>query len=80
MCLLTKSLYGLKQAPLAWNHTIDTHLHQNGFVPTVANPCIYTRGTELGIAFIALYVDDCIIITDQKQVNEVKGWLHIPFV
>ena len=41
VCRLIKSLYGLKQALLTWNLAIDSHLHDSGFIPMDADPCIY---------------------------------------
>ena len=69
-CLL-KSLYRLKQAPLKWNRAINTHLHKSHFKPTNSDPCIYIhQGHHLAI--IALYVDDCTIITHKSKLRGIK--------
>jgi hypothetical protein len=56
------SLYGLKQAPLKWNKMIDSHLYTNSFEPTNADLCIYVKHVRGLTSFIALYMDDCMII------------------
>ncbi|ELR18389.1 copialike retrotransposable element, putative, partial [Acanthamoeba castellanii str. Neff] len=68
---LLKSLYGLKQALLKWNHTINTHLCKSHLEPTDLDLCIYIcQGHHLAI--IALYVDDCTIITHKSKLRGVK--------
>jgi hypothetical protein len=58
---LKKSLYGLKQSPREWNHNIDAYLRCCKFKVLDADPCIYTRTDALGLAYVALYVDDLIL-------------------
>ena len=41
MCKLNN---GLKQAPLAWNQTIDEHLHASGFQVLLSDLCVYVKG------------------------------------
>ncbi|ELR14134.1 Retrovirusrelated Pol polyprotein from transposon TNT 1-94, putative [Acanthamoeba castellanii str. Neff] len=65
------SLYGLKQAPLEWNCTIDAHLCKSHFEPTDLDPCIYIRQGH-HLAIVALYVNDCTIITHKSKLRGVK--------
>jgi hypothetical protein len=79
VCKLKKSLYGLKQAPLLWNRTIDEFLHKLGFSPTAADPCIYEREQDQRKAFISLYVDDCVVIADRRDIDPIKRALASKF-
>jgi hypothetical protein len=56
-----KSLYGLKQAPRLWNKTLDDNLIAMGFRKSDIDPCIYSRGNDSNILYVAVYVDDLII-------------------
>jgi Reverse transcriptase (RNA-dependent DNA polymerase) len=70
--MLKKSLYVLKQAPRERNKCINEFLFSIGFTNTEADPCIYKR-TEKGpynkdqYTIVALYVDDQIIATSNKD-------------
>jgi hypothetical protein len=79
MCCLQKSLYSLKQAPLDWNQTIDAYLKRHDFKPTQIDPCIYVCTQNNRTAFIAVYVNDCMIIAPDEQIDEIKGLLHQGF-
>ncbi|ELR18363.1 GagPol, putative [Acanthamoeba castellanii str. Neff] len=80
MCRLLKSLYGLKQAPHEWNHTLDAHLCDNNFKPTVTDLCIYVcQQEDHQLVVIAVYVNDCTIITPKHLLNETKNVLHQHF-
>lgn len=41
---------------------IDSHLCTNSFEPTNADLCIYVKHVRGLTSFIALYMDDCMII------------------
>lgn len=72
VCRLNKSLYGLKQASHEWYQAIDQHLQKNGFKPTPADPCLYYSYYKDKIVFIALYVDDCIIMAPRGCSKPIK--------
>ncbi len=72
VCKLNKSLYGLKQSPRVWNRTIDNYLKSKGFSCISADPCIYIFNDTRGIAIIALYVDDNLLICNTKLLPWVK--------
>ena len=40
VCKLKKSLYGFKQSSRCWNATLDCHLKDMGFYPSISDPCI----------------------------------------
>ena len=67
---LDRALYGLKQAPRVFNTTLNKHVvEQMGFIPCATDPCVYRKDTEYGPIFLAVYVDDLIIIG--KNVGEI---------
>jgi hypothetical protein len=60
---LQKSLYGLKQAPRVFNSALDNHLVNNmGFRKCASDPCVYVKDTSSGPIYMAVYVDDLIIV------------------
>jgi hypothetical protein len=55
--LLKRALYGLPFSGRSWWVHIAAHLRTIAFLPTVSDPCVYTRGS----ACIVLYVDDLLV-------------------
>jgi len=64
VCHLKKSIYGLKQAGRAWYHKIHAALVTLQFSPLVSDTCVYVRRTDGHVIFVALYVDDLLLVTD----------------
>jgi hypothetical protein len=75
---LKKALYGLKQSARSWNKEADEKLRRLGFVPCLADPCIYVRLDDQGKPFyIALYVDDLLYAHhDMKVIQSVHAQLE----
>ena len=46
--LLKKNLYGLKQASANWYDMLKTALHLRGFKESVADPCVFIKGSAQG--------------------------------
>lgn len=46
VCLLNKVLYGLRQAGRCWNEKIDEELLKFRAKKSVADPCVYFKGSE----------------------------------
>ena len=63
--LLQKALYGLKQSPRLWQHTLKATLKRLGYLPLVADQCIY-RCIDTGL-IIVTYVDDFLLIGPQGE-------------
>ena len=61
VCKLKKSLYGLKQSGRNWNCLLHGYLTQEGFVQSLADPCVYVKSTEFGQVIAIVWVDDIII-------------------
>ncbi len=79
VCCLWCSLYGLKQALLAWNQTLDGHLRASSFVPVESDPCVYVKGKGRDILIISIYVDDCLLITANHNIDKLKSVLTNQF-
>ena len=77
---LRKCLYGLKQSPRMWNMTIDKVLKEMGFSRFTTEHGIYVVGEGDDRVFVALYVDDLLIVWKNNQSKEeVKERLKIHF-
>lgn len=59
---LKKCLYGLMQSPKMWNSIIDKMLYEMIFQRFVTEQGIYVVGGEDDRIFLALYVDDLLIV------------------
>ena len=70
---LKKSLYGLKKSPRMWYQKFDTYILGLGFVRSKANHCVYSKQVGDHFINIVLYVDDMLLIGNNKYViKEVK--------
>lgn len=79
-CKLLKSLYGLKQASRQWNIKFDTFLRKFNLAPSSADPCIYRGYIDNVFVFLALYVDDGLLIAETKDaLNKVLNALRENF-
>jgi len=78
--LLRKSLYGLRQSPRCFNKAFDKWLREQGFVPTTADPCIYTRRNGSDFIMLSLHVDDQLIACNNRFVlDKFKSDLNTKF-
>ena len=80
VCKLQRSIYGLKQASRSWNIRFDQATTSFGFEKSPDEPCVYKRIQAQKVVFLVLYVDDILLIGNDKQVlSGVKDWLHKQF-
>ena len=77
---LRKCLYGLKQSPRMWNQTIDRLLKKLEFVRFASEHGNYVKGEWESRVFLALYVDDLLLVWfDKESLLSVKGSLSDNF-
>ena len=77
---LLKCLYGLKQSPRMWNLTIDKVLEEIGFVRFKTDHGVYVFGEGDARVFIALYVDDLLMLWKKREaLDSVKKRLQERF-
>ncbi|UYV67744.1 hypothetical protein LAZ67_5001856 [Cordylochernes scorpioides] len=64
---LHKSLYGLKQSFRNWNKKFTNFLYSHNFKTSDADPCIFIGTHNDSNVILALYVDDGIILSKDKE-------------
>jgi hypothetical protein len=80
VCKLNKSLYGLKQASRAWYQKMDQALIDMDFKRLQADACVYVYRTDNLVIFVALYVDDLLILSNSlTKLNSLKQDLSKKF-
>ncbi len=72
MCRLKRALYGMKLAPCAWYTRIDISFTGLGFTKSEANANLYPIVVEGNSLIIVIYVDDLILIGDEKLIKSYK--------
>jgi len=77
---LDKSLYGLKQAPRVFNNALNDHLENIAFKRCDTDPCVYVKETDHGPIYLAVYVDDLLLIGDNiAEIDLIKADLSLKF-
>jgi hypothetical protein len=73
VCKLKTSLYGLKQSPRIQYQNFDTYILSLGFVRSKDDQCIYSKEEGGHFIYVALYVDDMLLIGNSMDtIKEVK--------
>lgn len=67
VCKLKKSLYGLKQVPRCWNRKFHNALKIFQFKESNADKCIYRAVVNENTVYLALFVDDGIVVSSSKR-------------
>ena len=68
--LLEKTIYGLVQSARAYFKKAVKVLIEIGFKQSAADPCLFVRRNELGIVFVAMWVDDCLFVGDKAAIDD----------
>ena len=80
VCLFRKSLYGLKQSTRMWYKCIAPVLIEFDFKPCESDHSIFVSNKDGRMTYIALYVDDLLILgDDDEDVAEIKRRLSEHF-
>ena len=70
--MLDKCIYGLVQSARQYHQKAVTILKKIGFEGGDVDPCLYIKETtKFGRVYIALYVDDNLIVGHPEAINEV---------
>ena len=74
---LKKTLYGLADSPRQFYLHISETLMRNGYIKTVADPCVFIkRMSETKYIIVVVYVDDIMLAaTDQDIIDELREQL-----
>jgi hypothetical protein len=68
---LLKAQYGCVESARLWYNHISTALKDSGFETNLFDPCVFQRKIDKGYTYITLYVDDLLVVSDDK--NEVDS-------
>lgn len=80
VCELNKPIYGLKQASHEWNKKLSSVLKTAGYKQSKLDPCIYFLIDGIHMIFLAIYVDDLMIFTNNMDMqNKLKSTLMEKF-
>ena len=80
VCKLKRSIYGLKQASRSWNIRFDETIKEFDFIKNPDEPCVYKKEVDQNVVFLILYVDDILLIgNDKPTLKVVKDWLSKKF-
>jgi len=67
---LQHSIYGLVQAARQYYKKFISVLKKLGFKGGYPDPCLMTRHTDLGVVFIAIWVDDSLLVGNKKAIDQ----------
>ncbi|VFQ86104.1 unnamed protein product [Cuscuta campestris] len=80
VCKLQRSIYGLKQASRSWNIRFHETVIGFGFERNSDESCVYKKVSGSAIVFLALYVDDILLIGNEiPTLTTIKTWLSKSF-
>ena len=74
--LLGRCIYGIVQAARQYHKKMMEILHRICFVGGIIYQCLFVRKSLAGIVYVALYVDDNLMIGHPKAIDEVISLLR----
>ena len=70
-CLrLLKSIYGTVQAAREWGLMFAKIMKDLGFKQSAADPCLFVRKNDKGIALVIIYIDDGFCVGDKEALEQ----------
>jgi hypothetical protein len=80
LCRLKNSLYGLKKSQRMWYQKIYTYMLGLGFTRRKIDHCVYFKLIGDHLIYLVLYVDDMLLIGNNKDIIQgVKTQLSSKF-
>lgn len=77
---LQRTLYGLKQSPREWWLLLLKRIMNDGWIQSLSDQCVFFRQHQLGNEYLAVYVDDLLIISpDVQSIAHIKLYLSQQF-
>ena len=71
--LLLKTVYGLKQAAKMFWKMLLKAMRSMKFEKSWADPCLYYKWTDDGLVLWLSWIDDCLCVGSEKNVNDSKN-------
>ena len=76
--MLNKTIYGLVQLARQFFKKLSQCLRELGFSGGKVDPCLMVKKTKEGIAYVAIYVDDCLFGGTKSMivqtVKDIRKW------
>jgi hypothetical protein len=72
VCRLVRSLYGLCESGLCWCEALDAKLREIGCRNGNIDKCLYIYNENGKNIFLMVYVDDIMIMGDERIVDDIK--------
>jgi hypothetical protein len=69
--LLKKTIYGLVQSAREFYNKLLSTLKSMGFTENKSDPCLLSRWINGKVIMIGIYVDDCLVVGMEDQIQEV---------
>jgi hypothetical protein len=80
LCKMKNSMYGLKKSPRMWYQKFDTYMLALGFTRRKTDHCVYFKLIGDHLIYLVLYVDDMLLIGNNKKIiQDVKTQLSSKF-
>ena len=69
--ILNKTIYGLVQSAREFYNKLVSALKDCGFKASSVDPCLWIKYSNHGIVLIAIYVDDCLMVGREPDIDDV---------
>ena len=72
VCKLEKGLYGLEQAARCWYQVLNDQVQSVGYQQCPSDPCMYAKKVGSSVVYLAVYVDDLLIASNDMEVLKME--------